>query len=95
MTHNHNLFADGVQDIIVQNGVARIDFFAYSATEKTADGKPAVDFQQRVVMPLPAFAQTFGAMERVMKELIERGVMTRNEGQVEETPAPAPTKSKK
>ena len=77
MSETKNLFSDGVQDIVVQNGVARIDLFAYSATEKTNDGKPAMDFQQRVVMPLPAFTQTFSAMERVMKELMERGVVAK------------------
>jgi len=86
MTHSANAFADGVQDIVVQNGVARIDFFAYSATEKMADGKPALEFQQRVVMPLPAFTQTFSAMERVMKELMERGVITKGEPSAADAP---------
>ena len=94
MTHSHHLFADGVLDIVVQNGVARIDFFAYSATEKAADGSPETDFQQRVGMPLPAFAQTFGAMERVMNELIDRSVITRTDAQAENGAAPAKTTSK-
>lgn len=86
----NSLFADGVKDIVIQNGVVRIDFFDYSATEKDADGKAVAVFAQRVVMPLPAFAQAFGAMERMVNELMERGVITKKDGKTEalETTAP-------
>lgn len=77
MSNTEQLFADGVMDVVIQNGVVRMDFFSYSPTEKDAEGKANTAFAQRVVLPLPAFVQTFSAMERMMKELMDRGVVSR------------------
>lgn len=74
------LYCDGVQDISIIGGVIRIDYFALSPTAKNADGKPAREFQKRVVMSPEAFLQSYGAMELIMNQLIERGLVTRREG---------------
>ena len=83
MSETRETYADGLMDVVVQGGVVRLDFYSLSPTEKGADGKPISVFRERVVMPLPGFAQAFSTLERVMKEMIDRGVLQR----VDETAA--------
>lgn len=75
-----DLYADAVGEITVMGGVVRIDFVTLSATRRGEDGRPVAEFSQRVVLPLPGFLNAFGAMDRVMQQLIERGVVTRQGG---------------
>lgn len=80
MKAEEQLFVDGTMDVAIQNGVVRIDFFTFAPVR--AEGETAErEFQQRLIMPLPAFAQTFGAMERMMKELMDRGVVSRKDAE--------------
>lgn len=73
------IFVDQIVDIAVTSGVVRIDMAAFSPTEKAADGKPALRFRQRVVMPIDGFLKSEGIIQRMIDVLVENGVVTRTQ----------------
>lgn len=77
-------FIDGVQEISIQGGIVRVDYFTYSATEDDAEGKPAKEFTKRLLMSPEGFLQSFSAMERIVDQLVDRGAIKRKG---DETPA--------
>lgn len=70
------IYADTVAEVIVSNGIARIDFVAMSPTARDAEGKPTMEFRQRVVMPLSGMLGCYSAMTRVIEQLQQRGVLS-------------------
>jgi hypothetical protein len=83
-------FVDGVQEITIQGGIVRVDYFTFSAEEKDASGKPAKVFAKRILMSPEAFLQTFSAMERIVDQLVERGAIKRKDEKVNGGPATSP-----
>ena len=69
------LYADGFGDISVANGVVRMDLVARSMTRVDADGNPTMELRQRVVMPLDGFAQGLRALEQLVRQLVDAGVL--------------------
>lgn len=76
----HELFADGVGEISLVGGMVRIDWVSLSATEKDASGQPALEVRQRMVLPPEGFLRVFSAMEDLVKQLVDAGVIRKNEG---------------
>ena len=74
------IFADGLMNISVLEGAVRIDFFKHSPTERDKDGKPARVFSHRLVMTLQGFLQTAGAMDQLVSQMEQRGLVTRRAG---------------
>ena len=75
-------YAEALVNISIKGGVIRLDFGSQEVSElssvppgATPPPLPLV-VRQRVVMPLPAFAQAFGMQEQVMKQLIKEGIFT-------------------
>lgn len=87
-----DIFSDGVAEIALVGGVVRLDLVAMSAVERGDNNQPKMEFRGRVVMPPEAFLQTFGAMERVVDQLIDRGLVTRRTGNGAEAETPPPAK---
>jgi hypothetical protein len=70
-------FADAMSGVGLMGGMVRIDFASFSATEKDSDGKPAMKFNHRVVMPADGFLRSFAAMQSLIKQLEQAGVLKR------------------
>ena len=73
------LFADGIGEISLVGGMVRVDWVSLSATEKDASGLPALEFRQRMVLPPEGFLRAFTAMEDLVKQLVEAGVIRKND----------------
>ncbi|MCA9107665.1 MAG: hypothetical protein KDA83_19780 [Planctomycetales bacterium] len=73
------LFADGIGEISLVGGMVRVDWVSLSATEKDASGQPALEFRQRMVLPPEGFLRAFTAMEDLVKQLVEAGVIRKND----------------
>lgn len=71
------VFADTISGVGLMGGMVRIDFASFSATEKDSDGKPAMKFHHRVVMPPEGFLRSFAAMQNLIKQLEQAGVLKR------------------
>jgi hypothetical protein len=70
-------FADLISGVGLMGSMVRIDFASFSATEKDAEGKPAMNFHHRVVMPPEGFLRSFAAMQNLIKQLEQAGVLKR------------------
>lgn len=81
------LFADGVGEITLVGGMVRMDLVSLSSTEKDGSGNPALEFRQRVVMPPDGFLRSFSAMENLVKQLMEAGVVQKNAEGDDDAPA--------
>jgi len=72
-------FCDGVMDIGINGGVVRIDFFHNGRGENDDEGNPPREHSHQVVLTPEAFLQTYTALDQVVNQLIEKGLLTRRE----------------
>lgn len=84
------IFADKISEILLTGPLVRMDFVSLSATAKDAEGKPATEFRQRVVMPVDGFVQTFSLMSQLMAKLESQGLVTRAPAGAAPASSPAP-----
>lgn len=80
MADQNQQFIDGVFNVGIQDGAVRIDFFTYSPTQRDSDGKAARQFSQRLVMSPQGFLQTYSALDQLVRQLEERGLVQRKDG---------------
>ena len=83
--NEQQIYADGVENISVVDGIVRVDYFRYSPFQSDAEGKPAREFARRVLMSPQSFLRTYNAMNRIVEQLENRGVIERAAA-AEETP---------
>lgn len=72
-------FCDGVMDISITNGVVRVDFFNYTNGERDKNGNPPREFSHQTVLTPEAFLQTYTAFDQMVNELVERGLLSRQD----------------
>ena len=72
---NGDIFIDGIENIVLSQGMVRMDLASFSVKKKDEAGNPAVETKQRIVMTPQGFLRTHGAMERMLNELIKSGVV--------------------
>lgn len=70
---DHQVFSDGIGQITVVGGTVRLDFVAYSPTEKDAKGQPAAVFCQRIIMGADAFLQSAGKIHETVEAMSKLG----------------------
>lgn len=75
---DQEIFADAIGEIRFENGVFRIDLVSI-APPKDNINSPAMVFKQRIVMPPEGFVRSFATMEKVVKKMLESGVIKRQE----------------
>ena len=87
------IFADGIGQVTVIGGVVRLDFVAFSVTEKDAKGQPAAVFSHRVVMSLEGFMQSAAKLQEAalaVSNLVQRARETPAAEPAAPQAAPAP-----
>ena len=70
-------FCDGVEEVSITSGIVRVDFFHYTNGAKSADGRPPREASHRICLSPEAFIQSFTALEQVVKQLQEKGLLQR------------------
>jgi hypothetical protein len=86
---NNHVYCDGLQDVSIVSGVVRVDFFHYAPGAPGADGKPRREHAMRVCMSPDAFVQSYSVLDRVVRELENRGMVSRRNGAGQDATAPA------
>ena len=81
MDKAHELFADGVGEIVLSGGMVRMDFVAMTGSQRDDENQPRLEFRQRVVMPPDGFLRSFSAMEDLVKQLIKAGLVKPRDGE--------------
>jgi hypothetical protein len=74
-----DVYADGIGEITLTGGMVRIDLVSLSAQNKDAEGRPRLEFRKRIVLPPEGFLRSFSAMEDLVKQLVEAGLIKRRE----------------
>ncbi|MBL8891712.1 MAG: hypothetical protein JNL67_17160 [Planctomycetaceae bacterium] len=75
-----DVYADGIGEITLTGGMVRIDLVSLSAKEKDSEGRPRLEFRKRIVLPPEGFLRSFSAMEDLVKQLVDAGLIKRREG---------------
>ena len=71
-----DIFADGIGEITLSGGMVRMDLVTLTGSQsKSSEEKPKLEFSQRVIMPPDGFLRSFSAMENLVKQLIEAGLV--------------------
>ena len=76
---NREIFADGISAVHVTGNRVRIDLMTVQPQLKSKDGQPVVEVNQRIIMPLEGFVQSLGVQDNIVKQLIEAGVLKKDE----------------
>ena len=76
---NREIFADGISAVHVTGNLVRIDLMTVQPQLKSKDGQPVVEVNQRIIMPLEGFVQSLGLQDNIVKQLIEAGVLKKDE----------------
>ncbi len=74
------IFADGVGEIVLSGGMVRLDLVVLTGSQRDAGDKPRMEVRQRVVMPPDGFLRSFSAMEDLVRQLVEAGLVKPREG---------------
>lgn len=83
------IFADGIGEITLSGGMVRMDLVSMVGTQKNNDQPPQLEFRQRVVMPPDGFLRSFSAMENLVKQLIDAGLVKPRDGENAVSPVSA------
>jgi hypothetical protein len=87
-------FCDGLREVTVANGVARLEFHRLEAVQRGGNRElqPIAEFI--LAMPLQGFLQALGILENVRARFTEQGVTApANSAEGGTIPSPAPAKS--
>ena len=86
-------FCDGLKDVTVVNGVARLEFHRLEIIERGGNRelRPVGEFI--VALPVPGFVHALGVMENVRDRFIEQGLITPTTAQKGGGPPPTPPQS--
>lgn len=69
-------FCDGVKNIGIDGGVVRIDFYHNG---EVTEGERDKELSHQVILTPEAFLQTYTALDQVVNELVDKGLLTRKE----------------
>jgi hypothetical protein len=87
-------FADGIGEITLAGGMVRMDLVSLTGKQGEKDNEPRLEPTRRIVMPPDGFLRSFGAMENLVKQLVDAGlVKQRGEGGAAGAPANPPSES--
>lgn len=75
------VFADGIGEITLSGGMVRMDLVSMVGTQKSQDQQPSLEFKQRIVMPPDGFLRSFSAMENLVKQLVDAGLVKPRNGE--------------
>ncbi len=81
MSESTDIFADGIGEITLAGGMVRMDLVTLVGSQKDEENKPRLEFSKRVVMPPDGFLRSFSAMENLVKQLIEAGLVKQRDGE--------------
>ncbi len=75
-----DIFADGIGEITLSGGMVRMDLVTLVGSQNNPENKPRLEASRRIVMPPDGFLRSFSAMENLVKQLIDAGLVKPKEG---------------
>lgn len=74
-----DIFIDGAGEVMVHNGMVRINLVTLAATEKDAKGQPVREVRHRLLMSPQATTELHARLDAALRHLAEAGIITRKE----------------
>jgi hypothetical protein len=90
MSDTRDYFADGIGEITLSGGMVRMDLVTLVGSQNDPENKPRLEVAKRIVMPPDGFLRSFSAMENLVKQLIDAGLVKPRDGE-QAAPASKPT----
>ncbi len=81
MSETRDFFADGIGEITLSGGMVRMDLVTLVGSQNDPENKPRLELSKRIVMPPDGFLRSFSAMENLVKQLIEAGLVKPRDGE--------------
>ena len=81
MPKNRESYADGIGEITLSGGMVRMDLVTLQGSQKDPENKPQLELSQRIIMPPDGFLRSFSAMENLVKQLIDAGIVKPRNGE--------------
>lgn len=73
------IYIDGIGNIAFVGGVIRADLVSYSSEKKDDKGNPTLTSKQQIILSPQGFVQAAGAMNNLMKKMIDAGIISQKE----------------
>jgi hypothetical protein len=86
-------FCDGLKDVTVVNGVARLEFHRLEVVERGGNRELRPIPELIVALPLQGFAHALGVLENVRERFVAQGLITPAASQKGGGTPPPPVKS--
>ena len=80
MDQNNEVFADGIGEISLSGGMVRMDLVSLIGSQQDAENKPRLKPKCRIILPPEGFLRSFSAMENLVKQLIDAGLVRPRDG---------------
>ena len=80
MEQQRDMFADGIGEITLAGGMVRMDLVSLKGSQNNSEEQPKLVPTQRIVMPPDGFLRSFSAMENLVKQLIDAGLVKPRDG---------------
>lgn len=80
MAYERELFADGIGEITLSGGMVRLDLVSLVGSQNDENNRPRLEVTRRIVMPPDGFLRSFSAMENLVKQLVEAGLVQPRDG---------------
>ena len=75
----NRIFADGMESISFTEGLIRMDLYNLSQTKNgNNSSNPVHEVDQELIMTPQGFVRAFAAMERLVNQLVDAGILKRN-----------------
>lgn len=75
MARLEEFFADGIGEITLAGGMVRMDLVSLTGKQGDDGNEPRLEASRRIVMPPDGFLRSFGAMENLVKQLVDAGIV--------------------
>jgi hypothetical protein len=88
-------FCDGLREVSIVNGVARLEFHRLEPVERSQGRDMRVLPEFPVALPVQGFAQALGALDKARERLVREGVFKIGVRPDNSSPAPLPAKNRR
>lgn len=81
MSSLEEVYADGIGEITLSGGMVRMDLVSMKGSQNDSENQPRLEPKQRIVLPPDGFLRSFSAMENLVKQLIDAGLVKPRQGE--------------
>ncbi len=84
MAHDE-IYADEIGEITLSKGMVRLDLLSLAGSHRDESNKPSLQAKARIIMPPDGFLRSFSAMENLVKQLVDAGIIKHKAKGADET----------